>query len=200
VHIEFDADEAGGPRLRQGRLDEPQPETTPAVGGNDPHPERSSMRARRKAVPPNVAPSDDFVFDHRDKLKTAFLDEVHHEFAHLRQRRRFEEREVFSFACDDVERAMKALDVLGACRDNGDIHRRTSRAAGVERSTITKARFNRASVASKHRLGFEAMRRRRGAPMRRARFGYGRRMPSAAASIGRRLQSFDRIGSLGAIA
>ena len=29
VHIEFDADEAGGPRLRQGRLDEPQPETTP---------------------------------------------------------------------------------------------------------------------------------------------------------------------------
>jgi hypothetical protein len=86
----------------------------------------------------NVAPSDDFVFNRRGELQTAFLDEVHHEFAHLRQRRCFQEREVFSFACHDLERAMKTLDLPGACRDDGEAPR-WERAGFRRRPTISES-------------------------------------------------------------
>lgn len=72
-------------------------------------------------MPPNVAPADDLAVGQRNQLRVAVLDGVQHEQAGLLQRRRFEQREKFPFARDDVQRAMKALDVLRRNRDDGDI-------------------------------------------------------------------------------
>src|ERR1700689_649993 len=90
------------------------------------------MRVRGENMPPNVAPAVDLVFGQRNKLQVAILGVVQHELPGLLQRRRFEQCEIFPLARDDVERAMKALDVLGRDRNDGNVHGQNPAAARTD--------------------------------------------------------------------
>lgn len=70
------------------------------------------MSVRRKAMPTNVTPPDDFIIRQRHELRIAALHAPQHEIAGLRQRARFKKSEIFALAGDNVERAVKALNVL----------------------------------------------------------------------------------------
>jgi hypothetical protein len=109
----LDTDEACLARSLQSCLEEPRPETPAAKARDNPHAERSAMSVRREVMPPNVAPPGHFALRQGDDMRVAPFEGVEHEFADLRQWRRFEKREIFPLARDRVERPMKALDVFG---------------------------------------------------------------------------------------
>ena len=138
MHGQFDADKASVARPIQSRLEKPRPETIAAIGRHNPQAEGSSMSVRGKVMPANVAPPDDFAFRHGDEMWVALFDGVQHEFADMRQWRRFEKGEIFPLARDRVERAMKALNVFGAIGAIAASGTACIRSGAVMRSIMTK--------------------------------------------------------------
>ena len=113
MHVQFDANEIGLERLFQSRVEKPRAKAGASPRWNNPHAEGSTMRMGGEIMASDIAPADDLAFRQSDELRVAAFDVAQHEFARLRQWRRFEKREIFSLARDNIKRAMKTLDIFG---------------------------------------------------------------------------------------
>jgi hypothetical protein len=71
-------------------------------------------------MPADVAPADDLFAAHGNELRIAVCDHTHHELPRLRQGCCFQHGQVFFLPRDEIEGAMKALDVRGSDRFDPD--------------------------------------------------------------------------------
>ena len=71
----------------------------------------------------DVAPTDDLGLSGGNELRIAFCNHADHELPRLRQRSRFQHRQVSFLPRDHVECVMKAIDVGGSDRFDPDIRR-----------------------------------------------------------------------------
>ena len=90
------------------------------MGGNNAHSKRAAMGMYGPIMASDVAPTDNLATNNGHEAWIASCDSVHHESSGLIQRRRLEKGQVLSLTRNDIERVMKAFDMLRRYRHDRD--------------------------------------------------------------------------------
>jgi hypothetical protein len=82
--------------------------------------ENADMGINRSRVRHDIAPSDDLPARHRDQLRITLPDIVENEGPGLLRRRCFQKRQIAPLTGNEIERSMKAFDMVLRYRNNFD--------------------------------------------------------------------------------